>query len=165
MPFGPTNGPAMFISFIHDVDSQWKAIIQQTGLIVDDNTNTKIIVYDIFSWAKLLETALLYEINVSPEMEFFLVFNLCRNVLYFCNTFMRPSPKAVSAPTTCFLLTVVVSGFVPYNHLLPNNAPAKCAGVTPTPWAMMPTLSFVSYHWGRELLVTPSPRRIFRVFF
>jgi hypothetical protein len=26
MPFGPTNGPATFINFIHDVDSQWKAL-------------------------------------------------------------------------------------------------------------------------------------------
>jgi hypothetical protein len=24
MPFGPTNNPATFIQFIHDVDSQWK---------------------------------------------------------------------------------------------------------------------------------------------
>ena len=24
MPFGPTNGPATFINFIHDVDSIWK---------------------------------------------------------------------------------------------------------------------------------------------
>ncbi len=26
MPFGPTNGLALFISFIHDIDSKWKAI-------------------------------------------------------------------------------------------------------------------------------------------
>jgi hypothetical protein len=26
MPFGPTNGPATFINFIYDVDSQWKSL-------------------------------------------------------------------------------------------------------------------------------------------
>ncbi len=26
MPFGPTNGPAMFINFIHDIDSIWKKL-------------------------------------------------------------------------------------------------------------------------------------------
>ncbi len=26
MPFGPTNGPTLFITFIHTVDSQWKAL-------------------------------------------------------------------------------------------------------------------------------------------
>ena len=60
MPFGPMNGPAMFINFIHDVNSQWKALAQQSGLVIDDNTNTKIIVDDIFSWSDLLEKALLY---------------------------------------------------------------------------------------------------------
>ncbi len=60
MTFGPTNGPATFITFIHDIDSQWKAMAQQKGLIIDDNTNTKIIVDDIFSWAKSLSMALIY---------------------------------------------------------------------------------------------------------
>ena len=60
MPFGPTNGPATFINFIHDVDSQWKALAQQSGLIINDDTNTKIIVDDIFSWSESLEKALLY---------------------------------------------------------------------------------------------------------
>jgi hypothetical protein len=88
-------------------------------------------------------------------MEVFLVFNLRRNVMYFCNTFMCPSPQVVSALTTRFLLTMVVSGFSPYHYLRPDNAPAECAGVTPTPWALMPMLSFVSNHQGQELLVTP----------
>jgi hypothetical protein len=59
MPFGPTNGPATFITFIHNIDSQWKAMAQQKGLIIDDNTNTKIIVDNIFSWAKSLSMALI----------------------------------------------------------------------------------------------------------
>ncbi len=48
MPFGPTNGPATFINFIHDVDSQWKSLTAKSGLVIDDDTNTKIIVDDIF---------------------------------------------------------------------------------------------------------------------
>jgi hypothetical protein len=60
MPFGPTNGPATFINFIHDIKSQWKALAQQSGLLINCNMNTKIIVGDIFSWAKLLNEALLY---------------------------------------------------------------------------------------------------------
>jgi hypothetical protein len=60
MPFGPTNGPAMFIQFIHDVDSQWKVLALKSGLVIDNNTNTKIIIDDIFSWEKLLAEALVY---------------------------------------------------------------------------------------------------------
>ena len=60
MPFGPTNSPVTFINFIHDVDSQWKALAQKSSVVIDDNTNTKIIVDNIFSWAKSLEAALLY---------------------------------------------------------------------------------------------------------
>ncbi len=39
--FGPTNKPATFINFIHDVDSQWKALAKSLGLVINDNTNTK----------------------------------------------------------------------------------------------------------------------------
>ncbi len=60
MTFGPTNGPATFITFIQDIDSQWKAMAQQKGLIIDDDTNTKIIVNNIFSWEKSLSMALIY---------------------------------------------------------------------------------------------------------
>jgi hypothetical protein len=60
MPFGPTNKPATFINFIHNVDSQWKSLAQSLGVVINDNTNTKRIIDDIFSWAKLLNMALLY---------------------------------------------------------------------------------------------------------
>ena len=49
MPFGPTNGPATLIQFIHDVDSQWKVLAVKLGLVIDNNTNTKIIVDNILS--------------------------------------------------------------------------------------------------------------------
>ncbi len=60
MPFGLTNKPATFIYFIHNIDSQWKTMAQQKGLIINDDTNTKIIINDIFSWAKSLSMALIY---------------------------------------------------------------------------------------------------------
>ena len=52
MPFGPTNGPATFVNFIHDIDSVWKALAQQHGIPINVDTNTKIIVNDIVSWAE-----------------------------------------------------------------------------------------------------------------
>ena len=60
MPFGPTNGPATFITFIHDLDSVWKEHACSNGISIDDDTNTKIILDDIFSWAQHLEYALAY---------------------------------------------------------------------------------------------------------
>jgi hypothetical protein len=51
MPFGPTNGPATFINFIHDIASIWKKLAEEKGVLIDDDTNTKIIVDDIVSWA------------------------------------------------------------------------------------------------------------------
>jgi hypothetical protein len=53
MPFGPTNSPATFIQMIHDLDSAWKDLAATCGIIIDDDTNTNIIVNDIFNWAKI----------------------------------------------------------------------------------------------------------------
>ena len=55
MPFGPTNGPATFITFIHDLDSVWKEHARSNGIPIDDDTNTKIIVDDIVSWSRHLK--------------------------------------------------------------------------------------------------------------
>ncbi len=60
MPFGPTNGPATFINFIHDVDSQWKALATTCGISINEQTNTWIIVDDIVNHGRDLETSLLY---------------------------------------------------------------------------------------------------------
>jgi hypothetical protein len=60
MPFRPTNGPATFITFIHDLDRVWKEFARSNGIPIDDDTNTKIIVDDIVIWAKQLEYALTY---------------------------------------------------------------------------------------------------------
>jgi hypothetical protein len=40
MAFGHTNGPATLINFIHDVDSQWKALAKSFNAVINDDTNT-----------------------------------------------------------------------------------------------------------------------------
>jgi hypothetical protein len=60
MPFGPTNGPATFISFIHDVDSQWKALATSCGISINKQTNTRIIVDNIVNHGLNLSTSLQY---------------------------------------------------------------------------------------------------------
>jgi hypothetical protein len=60
MPFGPTNGPATFIQMIHDLDSAGKDLATRSGISVDDNTNTNIIVNTIFNWALSFDSALQY---------------------------------------------------------------------------------------------------------
>ena len=60
MPFGPVNGPQMFITFIHDMDSTWKNVAKFKGVSIGNDTNTRITVDNILSWASALKTALLY---------------------------------------------------------------------------------------------------------
>ena len=60
MPFGPVNGPTVFISFIHDMDSTRKELVLSRNIHTDDDTNTRIIVDDILNWAKIVALALVY---------------------------------------------------------------------------------------------------------
>jgi hypothetical protein len=60
MPFGLINGPLTFIAFIHDVNSTWPELVRENGIVIDDDTNTTIIVDDIFSYAKTMVMTLLY---------------------------------------------------------------------------------------------------------
>jgi hypothetical protein len=57
MPFGPTNGPA---TFIQDLDSAWKDLASRSGVVVDNDTNTNIIVDNIFNWATSFDKTLQY---------------------------------------------------------------------------------------------------------
>ncbi len=59
MPFGPMNGLAIFIAFVHDGDSSWKELARSYGISIDKDTNTNIIVEDILSWAKSLQIVLI----------------------------------------------------------------------------------------------------------
>ena len=65
-----------------------------------------------------------YEFNNSPDTEAFF-FNLRRNVPYFYNTLTGSILALVSALTTCFPLTMAISGFSPYRCLQPDDAPAE----------------------------------------
>ena len=47
MSFGPVNGPAMLIAFIHL--STWKSAATLHGVVIDEDTNTNMIVDDIVS--------------------------------------------------------------------------------------------------------------------
>jgi hypothetical protein len=60
MPFGPTNGPATFVSFIYDIDGIWKMLATSCGIPIGDTTNTRIIINDIVSWLSMEEYALEY---------------------------------------------------------------------------------------------------------
>ncbi|KAL3794570.1 hypothetical protein HJC23_008026 [Cyclotella cryptica] len=60
MPFGPVNGPVIFIAFIHDMDATWKELATSRGITIDEDTNTKIIVDDIWSHSVSFEKALAY---------------------------------------------------------------------------------------------------------
>ncbi len=60
MPFGPTNGPAAFISFIYNVDSQWKALATLCGILIDEQTNTRIIIDNIMNHGLNFSTSLRY---------------------------------------------------------------------------------------------------------
>ena len=48
MPFGPVNGPIIFIVFIHDLDFTWKTLACSRKMIIDDTQNLTLIV-DIIS--------------------------------------------------------------------------------------------------------------------
>ena len=60
MPFGPVNGPMIFISFMHDLDSTWKSLAIKQGIKIDDSTNTRLIVDDLFSWSRTFQMFLQY---------------------------------------------------------------------------------------------------------
>ena len=51
MHFGSDNRPVIFIPFIHDMDSTWKALAISRGVVFDPATGTRIIMDDIFSLA------------------------------------------------------------------------------------------------------------------
>ena len=49
-----------FINFIHHVNSIWKELVKLLGITIDNNTNTRIIIDDIVSWADTFQCSLLY---------------------------------------------------------------------------------------------------------
>ena len=81
--FGPTNGPETFINFIHDIDSVWKELAQERGVPIDNDTNTKIIVDDIVSWARVLDFAITYmKCQLKVCQEYWLSLNLHKSHIF-----------------------------------------------------------------------------------
>jgi hypothetical protein len=60
MPFGPVNGPTTFIVFMHDMDSRWKEVAASRGVKIDEDTNTRIIVDDLFNHGTSFRTCMTY---------------------------------------------------------------------------------------------------------
>jgi hypothetical protein len=102
MPFGPTNGPAMFINFIYNINSVWQKLATEKGVQIDEDTNTKIIIDDIISYAKQVQTALIYmECQLIVCQAYRLSLNLCKSSIFpprfelvgvdVCNDSNRPA--------------------------------------------------------------------------
>ena len=77
MPFGPKNGPATFISFMHDLDSVWKDFSTSHGITIDGNTNTCSIVDDVVSWSDSIAKAFAY---MRCQLQVFQAYNLSRKL-------------------------------------------------------------------------------------
>ena len=60
MPFGPTNGPATFINFAHDVCSVWQEYARKLGVPIGIEFDTRIIVDDFVNWGATLALSLVY---------------------------------------------------------------------------------------------------------
>jgi hypothetical protein len=60
MPFGPTNRPATFISFIYNINSQCKSLANSANITIGDDTNTQIIIGDLVSHGADADTLLHY---------------------------------------------------------------------------------------------------------
>jgi hypothetical protein len=60
MPFGPTNGPAIFVNFIYDIDSVWKGLVKSIGIPVGDTTNIRITINNIVCWSSTEDYAIAY---------------------------------------------------------------------------------------------------------
>ena len=83
MPFGPTNGPASFIDFIYDIKSVWQKLAIEKGVQIDEDTNTKIIIDDIVSYAKQVQSALVYmECQLIVCQAYCLSLNLCKSSIF-----------------------------------------------------------------------------------
>ena len=60
MPFGPVNGPVIFVIFIHDMDVTWKDLARTRGIVFGLGTGTRIIEDGIFSWPPTFEVFIKY---------------------------------------------------------------------------------------------------------
>ena len=60
MPFGPVNGPVIFIRMMFNINGEWQVMAIDNSVTIDDNTNTKILVDNCFNWAISEDKGVLY---------------------------------------------------------------------------------------------------------
>ena len=60
MPFGPVNGPSCFIAMMFDMRHEWQQLARSRGVKIDENTDTKVIVDDLFNHAPDWDTSFTY---------------------------------------------------------------------------------------------------------
>lgn len=60
MLFGPVNVLVIFVLMMFNINKEWKAMAIQTGVALNEDTNTKIIVGNCFNWAILENQNFLY---------------------------------------------------------------------------------------------------------
>jgi hypothetical protein len=83
MPFRPTNRPATFINFIYDINSIWQKLATEKVVQINKDTNTKIIIGDIVSYAKQVQTTLIYmECQLIVCQAYCLSFNLRKSIIF-----------------------------------------------------------------------------------
>eukprot|EP00956_Cyclotella_meneghiniana_P041345 scaffold223534_cov34-Cyclotella_meneghiniana.AAC.1 len=60
MPFGPMNGPVIFVIFIYDCKADWDELAESRGIFLNNGTGTVIIIDDIHGCSDTWESALAY---------------------------------------------------------------------------------------------------------
>ncbi len=79
MPFDPVT----FVSLLYNVDSQWKALTRTKAIDIGIDTNTRIIIKDIVSHGKDIQTCLLYmECQLRVCMAYHLSLSLKKSYIF-----------------------------------------------------------------------------------
>lgn len=80
MPFGPVNGPSIFIDFMHDMDSTWKQLAIKREVPVGDDCNTRLIVDDLLNFAQTFKISMAYlrcQLQVAQSQNLSFKLNKC----------------------------------------------------------------------------------------
>ena len=60
MLFDPVNSLVIFINMIFNINGEWQVMAIDNGFMIDDDTNTNIIVDNFFNWAISEDQSILY---------------------------------------------------------------------------------------------------------
>ena len=144
MPFGPVNGPVIFIVFIHDLDSTWKDITRSRGILINSHTNTTIIVDDLFSWAPTFDEAIAYltcqldvclsqNLSLSLKKSFFFPHRMEFVGVDVCDDGNRPamSKHELVKHWPAFVTVRDVSSFVGFMNFYANWIPLFAQRISP----------------------------------